>query len=677
MTVQPQFKRGKTYDGRRGRRKYFIEGIISSNGKHVYDVREVPGERRRKLSEDKLLEIARLRAKGGDLVYLSASQFQSFKRCKRKWAFTYIDGEISPGSPATEFGLEVHEAIEKYLKTGEWIGAADAVACAQQGVHMLPTPKDRTIGVEQQLLVKILDGRAMLIGYVDLVEPARNGHPLKVIDHKSTKDFRYAATADDLRDNDQANIYAKWAMEFHRVDMVDAQWRYYCARPSRAKGSTPDGRPRNPRGFKVVSRFKTRGEVESAWSALMKEAETMVDISTNQRVWAKDVEPNPEACGDYGGCPFRHLCDVEIGTIGSLMDHNKTAHTRPSGAKGKEVMGSLMDIINRNKAQQNAAAQAPPLQPEASPPPPPAPPAQIAPAAPAEAVAPARPVSPLMAAVRQAAETRATVAPDPVAEEHAPQSPPTVAELQARDGATGVNPPPVEPVELHPAIEDATKPTIPQTWVDRYRKGHKARSPEEEAWRVEQNQLPEGQRTILAKAAPGDVPPVTEEPDAPEKPDLPIPTASEVVEATLAESNRVFEATPETLAEVPVQEAPPAEPPVTPQNEVTNLNVEDSFGEPTLRLYIDCYPAKGVDHAVPLSELLRPMKNAVQEMKSVPHWNMVKYREGETLLAACVEQSFRQDKPDTDVLVDSFTGEWKACGDILMELADVVIRGGR
>ena len=92
---------------------------------------------------------------------------------------------------------------------------------------------------------------------------------------------------------------------------------------------------------------------------------------------------------------------------------------------------------------------------------------------------------------------------------------------------------------------------------------------------------------------------------------------------------------------------------------------------------MDCFPVKGIEATTQLSELLRPMKDAVQKMKEVPHWNMVKYREGEILLAACTEKAFSEDKPEGAIIVDSLSGEWKACGDVLMEMADNVIRGGR
>lgn len=631
MGVQPQFKRGKTYDGRRGRRRYHIQAITTTSlGKHTYDVVELPGEALRRIPEDKLLEIARLKKKAGEEVFLSASQFQTFQRCKRKWAFTYIDGEVSPGSAATEFGSEVHAVIEHYLKTGEWKGADDAVACAKQGAHMLPEPKDRTIGVEEQMLVSLSKKPSVkLIGYVDLIIPPRHGHFLKVVDHKSTKDFRYMAKPAELKDNVQATIYSTYAMDKHRVDKVETQWRYYCARP----GPGVDGRPRTPRGFKVVSRMKDKGEVLEAWKPLVLASQEMVELALNQKTWAKDVEPNPDACGDYGGCPFWHLCNVKTFSIGSLMEHSKVAHLGGQNPGKEASMSTLMEIITRNQSKQNATAAKEAAQ--ALPPDQSIPSTFPAPELPDLTPMPAPATSPLMAAANKALAVR-----------------------QIEDGLQGINPPPVEEQELDPRIQGAMTPPVRQAWVDRYRKGHKARTPEEETWRAAQDALPEGQRTVVAKA---EMKVTSEVPGAPIETevlgeDLPAPTPVE----------------PEA--------APEPTPSVIPDNrcEITlEDDGADSEDDPLFRLYIDCAPVKGTDPAIPLATLLRPFKDHIQESKQVPHWNLLKYREGETLLAAYTETALRATKPDADVLVDSFSGEWKACGDVLMELADIVVRGGR
>jgi len=636
LGVQPKFKNGKTYDGRRGRRKYEITGIITLEpGKHVYNVQEhldgKPGALRR-FTEDELGALARVNKKG-DKVYLSASQIDTYRRCKRKWAFTYINGEIAPSSDSMDFGLEVHKALEKYLKTGEWVGESDAVECAKQGLPSLPEPKDQRLGIEKQFFLEILEGRARIMGYIDLVVP---GKLLKVNDHKTTKDLKWAATPADLETNVQANLYSLWTMNTYRVTEVEAEWLYYVSRPSKAKG-TVGGRPRNMRGFRPVSRIKTQAEVAAQWATLKSDCKEMVDYAEDQSIWAEDIDGNPDACGDFGGCPFRHLCPVSHGSLGALMDNARSVAERahPTTKENKN-MPSLMDIINRGKQTPQAVAEAP-------------------------AAVAAAPVA--------AAPVAAPVAAAPVAEApptHVP-SPLIAAAERARAArgapAEGVNPPPVEEQPLAEEIVEATKPVIPQTWVDRFRKGHKARNAEEEAWRVEQNKLAPEQRTVLAAG------------NAPDPSPDPVADAAEaVVEEDLSPIVDMEEVVPSEYREPPA----PAEEDIPVATDEANYKSQlVCINELGLTLMVDCYPVKGdiEEHQQTLSQFTRPFKDRIQADKQVPHWNMVRYREGETLLAALVEQDLRKNYYTGVIVVDSRSGEWKACGDILTEMANVIIRG--
>ena len=622
MAVQPKFKRGKTYDGRRGRKKYEVTGITSNGvGKHVYNVVEhINGEsKERTINEEVLLELARLRKKG-DKVYLSASQVDTFRRCKRKWAFTYIDGEIAPSSPAQEFGTEVHTVLEKYLKTGNWQGATDAVACAKQGEHLLPPPRDKTLGIEQQFTID-LDSQSLFLGFIDLVIPTRKGNPLEVTDHKTTKDLRYAATSDELRDNVQANLYAKWAMDQHRTNKVLTRWRYYCSRPSKAKAADVNGRPRNMGGFRAITRVKTDIEVQEQWNKLVEDAKEMVTFVRDKKVWAKDVEGNEAACGDYGGCPFRGLCGVGQDSLGSLVAHsNKVSHTKKE--KAKEQVMSLMDIINKNKSKtaETPTNESLPQEPAKEP------------------------------AKKSALELAAERA---------------LAERQKQDGAKGVNPPPVEEQPLAPELEEAAKPVVPQAWKDRLSKGHKPRAEGEAEWRAEQLKAdaPIAPEKEAIAPEPASIAP---EP-ATEKAGFDPSQVEVKADGKTVEGLGEVEATVESEPKVVVPKG-------SGKGKSNGTSLDKSFV-----LMVDCWPAKMAVNSFgvrTLAEVLRPMKDAVQEMKDVPYWNLVKYREGETLLAACTEQAWRgDDRPEGIVLADSFSSEWKAVGDIATELADIVVRG--
>ncbi len=610
-TIQPKFKTGRPYEARRGRKMYDVLDIAVLEEKVSYVVREtMRGEEREyAISQGQLLERARLKKKTKGQVQLSASQMGTFRRCERKWAFTYIDSEIGGSSAAQAFGTEVHEVLEIYMKTGAWVGAVDAIACARQAEHVLPERSNR-IGIEQPLHLKIPGANDKFIGFIDLVDHTKG--PPEVIDYKTTKDLRYAKTPEDLLTDEQANIYSKWMLEKHpSAKEVKARWLYVCARPSRAKAADIDGRPRNARGFKEVARIKTRQEVDEQWVGLLADAKKMVAYSEDRSIWAKDIPGNEDACWDYGGCPFRSKCNIQQTSLGGLLQNsNKVAHSK-GAQKGKEDMSSLMDIINRNKGKTESAAPAE--------------------AAPVEA-------EPKRSKLALAAEK-------------------ALADRQKEDGATGVNPPPVEAAELDPELAEAIKEKIPETWRTRVAKGHKARNAKEEKWRAEV--------TAAIRKAAGD--PVED------------PASTVVVETHGTPQERELPPSSPHTTEISTEEAEALVAAIRKQEkEPGALQPVTSLVGPFI-LMVDCVPAKGADklHGMTtLSEVLRPMKDAVQQMKDVPHWNLLKYREGETLLAACVEQQFRETgSPLGIVLVDSSSGEWKACGDVLTELADVVIRG--
>ena len=323
-----------------------------------------------------------------------------------------------------------------------------------------------------------------------------------------------------------------------------------------------------------MTRLKSAEEIEKQWDRILEDSKEMVEYSSNPEKWAEDIEGNEMACSDYGGCPFKgKQCSMTQSSLGSLMDHGKKfAHVKKTEGAGDNLM-SLMDIINKAKTKTKTVDTEPASK------------------------------SPLEVAAAKALAARGNT-----------------------EGATGVNPPPVD-AEAPAELAAATEKQVPQTWLNRLEKGHKPRNAEETAWRAEQ-----------ADAAPPPSEPLA----------VDSPTGKKVQEAMeIAEKGEAAE------------------------------KVELNGGMFTLA--IDCFPVKGSEKlqgALTLPEVLRPLKTAVQEMKKVPYWNLIPYAEGEKLLAACTEKQFAEEgNPIGLVIADSGSPEWKACADVLVAAADVVIRG--
>jgi hypothetical protein len=671
----PKFQVGQTYDARRGRKIYTVEEALEQAGTWSYTVTTIArlSTHQSLFLEEDLLSVARLTKKGSK-VWLSASQINTFRACPRKWAYTYIDGETTPTSDSMLFGTEVHSVLEEYLKTGEWVGAPDAIACAKQGLASLPGPDSR-LGLEQRFTLPLFNGAACMLGFIDLVvPPGVDGQPhLEVGDHKTTVDLRYALDREGLKKDVQCNIYCKWAKDKYDVGGVLAKWRYYCARKSRAKSADEAGRPRSASGFREVSRYKEAAEIEEQWAEILKTAEEMVSYASNPEVWADDVRGCSLACGDYGGCPFRGRCHIETETLGELMGHMVS-----QGEGGAAV--SLMDVINQRKKEEEEREAAT--------------------------------TKVVEAALKKAKETPPDDAPL-VGEPELPkeEAKSVLADILAGRGVkqvlTGVNPPPVEQTELPATLVEEEKPTVPQAWIDRLAKGHKTRAEGEAEWRAEQaattktetmseNSVKTGQSPTLTGASRDTEEASSMEKQKADKRGTEKVTLSEKLTAvkddpTLSKMSTTEDTATATLADTAPDIMPDAKkdtktPSTTWPNERCCGEGKESSSEGFLTVCLDCLPI-GPDSkrteatgnpgdCVYLSAYLDPLKRVIEEKHQVSYWNLLKYREGETILAGLLKKTFAEiGKPLGYLVVDTRLPEWKAVGDVVLSFADVVIAG--
>src|SRR5690349_21607931 len=129
---------------------------------------------------------------------LSVSQIETARTCMRKWAFQKIDKLVDPPKPATILGSAVHDQLEKYLRDGAPINPRiNAGRIAMIGCQFLPPPKAPGMEVEKYFTIEI--GPALFRGYIDLLLPLRD-NALLISDHKTTSNFKWAKSAEDLRE---------------------------------------------------------------------------------------------------------------------------------------------------------------------------------------------------------------------------------------------------------------------------------------------------------------------------------------------------------------------------------------------------------------------------------------------------------------------------------------------
>jgi hypothetical protein len=147
-------------------------------------------------------------------------------------------------------GTRVHEILEAWLTKGE-VPDPDEVFVTDRGVkypgkiaraalHLLPPPFSG-IECEKEFTLEV-DG-VRLYGFIDFLTMEIVG------DHKTTTDFRWAMSAEELAEDIQAIIYAKYFFDTHpSSDTVELHWIY-------------DRTTKNPKSVKVKVKV-SREEIE-------------------------------------------------------------------------------------------------------------------------------------------------------------------------------------------------------------------------------------------------------------------------------------------------------------------------------------------------------------------------------------------------------------------------------
>lgn len=222
------------------------------------------------------------------------SSIKGFRRCARRWRFDQDDPQ---DSEAFRVGTEIHRQREAYLNDG----ILPESVVARAGLHELPpagSAKDNIdILVERRWELRV-DGLYPLFGTIDLAVLENPNLP-SVQDHKTSSDIdQYGLTEKELAVDPQLNCYAyfvliRWTPMAKRIELV----HHY----TQTRDHGEDGKA------KSVRTIVSRQSVEAQWAAASHSAKEMYAL----RPLPPEASPgNPDACGDYGGCPHKMKCSV-------------------------------------------------------------------------------------------------------------------------------------------------------------------------------------------------------------------------------------------------------------------------------------------------------------------------------------------------------------------------------
>ena len=230
---------------------------------------------------------------------LSASQINTYRDCKRKWMWSYVAKIKSPPNASAELGSAVHAQLEEYLKGGNLDFTTEAGNIAASGLEHIPKPGTPGLKIEEEFQFTGPSGHAYL-GYIDVEVPpeagqAKFGLPVGVvIDHKTTGDLRWQKSADDLKTDVQAQLYAtRHFMEHQEAEGVELRWVYYLTKRTRKSA--------------VTSLIVTP---EQTWEQFLEIEKTAVEMAAIKTTNPLDIEPTVTHCNAYGGCPYQGNCNL-------------------------------------------------------------------------------------------------------------------------------------------------------------------------------------------------------------------------------------------------------------------------------------------------------------------------------------------------------------------------------
>lgn len=231
------------------------------------------------------------------MKHISASQIKTYRDCARKWYFERTSSVERTVTPAIDRGKRIHTILENALLSGDLAWLADEPLLAKLSwlpalvAEHGPIPRDHI-----ECEVRLEEFALPILGYIDLVLVHMDGEHVEIVDHKTTSDWKYALTVEDLAVDPQALIYC-YAMLKRYPNANFFTFTHHVINTRRAQTE------------RLCSVNFARHEVEAFADILSTELANMQ--ATFAIGLANAIHgAYGDACHKYGGCPFREACGV-------------------------------------------------------------------------------------------------------------------------------------------------------------------------------------------------------------------------------------------------------------------------------------------------------------------------------------------------------------------------------
>lgn len=227
------------------------------------------------------------------LSHVSASSIKLFKSCPRRWYERYILDKKEPTSKAMARGTAVHKHLEDYLLQGLIPDDSIEGKIAKAGLQHLPEPQGK-FKVELSLEHIPLDSTPVPFkGFIDLL--IGSDIP-EVLDHKTTSNFKYALTSEQLGEDTQLIIYAKHVLAHCDADAIKLTHVCYLTKA--------------PYKSQYTTALVTRAQVDDRFEAIL---ETVNEMLTASELPVSAIDKNKSHCWAYGKrCPYFDDCQRTI-----------------------------------------------------------------------------------------------------------------------------------------------------------------------------------------------------------------------------------------------------------------------------------------------------------------------------------------------------------------------------
>lgn len=326
----------------------------------------------------------------------SPSQIESYQKCNRLWFFKSVMRlpEVQKGNQALGSGvhliLEVADRVAKgeMPRPGYEYNPADIPDLDQEGwgkatalatlmVPMIPRSRNGArVLRETKITLDTYEGGPTMVGYMDLGVPPGIGWPELLIpdtaaivgDYKTTSDFRYMKTPEELADSVQMMTYAKWAIE----DLPGAIANLGTDPFESPKGSGQIylahlyGRTKPPftkASIRHSVACVTPDQINAKWEKtldIVRQMDQDARASDAQDVKATGVIN--DHCNAYGGCAYRDRCGLnQPNPIGNLFSIRKSASSPTEAPDMSNTAGGGL-LAKIQAARQKAAGQNPETQ---------------------------------------------------------------------------------------------------------------------------------------------------------------------------------------------------------------------------------------------------------------------------------------------------------------------------